>query len=77
MFFLGGNGKSEYLSWVQVAEVHCSRLSRLSARDAQALHLRNQRRALQTESGGRSFRASDDSVGFGQCLNDMVALGIF
>ena len=51
-------------------------LSGLSARDAEPLHLGDQRRALQSEPAGGAFRASDDPVGFSQCLDDMLALGI-
>jgi hypothetical protein len=51
-------------------------LSGLSARDAEPLHLGNQRRALQPESGGCAFRASDDPIGFSQRLDDVLALGV-
>src|SRR5260221_3529606 len=48
----------------------------LSTRNAEPLHLVDQRRPLQTEPGGCAFLASDDPVGFGQCLEDVFALGI-
>ena len=51
--------------------------SGLGARDAKSFHLVEQRRALQPESGGGPFRASDDPVGFGQRLQDLFMLGIF
>jgi len=54
-----------------------SGLSGLSARNAEPLHLRDQRRALQAEPGGCAFRASNNPVGFGQRLDDVVALGVF
>jgi hypothetical protein len=48
----------------------------LSTGDTEPLHFVDQRCAQQTEPGGCAFWATDDPVGFGQCLEDVFALGI-
>ena len=66
-------GEGENFCWL----CQDASLSGLSARNAEPLHLGDQRRALQPESGGRAFRASDDPIGFSQRLDDMFAFGSF